>query len=75
MGFTLREVLGGTMPSQARPEPAPLVECPTGKVGFQARAAADAALRRINRNHAEPMHRFRCGFCGQFHLGHRRGVS
>ena len=74
MGFTLREVLGGGV---QRPEPPatrePERECPTGKVGFRTRAEADRVRGLANRNERTAMERFRCGFCEQWHLGHRRG--
>jgi hypothetical protein len=76
MGFTLREILYGAALSQtsARVEPEPTVECPTGKVGYRTREAADAVLRHVNPTQRTSMHRFRCGACQHFHLGHRRGV-
>jgi len=66
MTFKLREILG---------DKALVVErvCATGKTPYATKAEADRALAGLNRKQTK-MRRFRCPFCNQFHLGHRRGV-
>ena len=48
--------------------------CPTGKQPFATKAAAQAALKKINPSQRHNMKSFRCNFCDQYHLGHRRGI-
>ena len=47
--------------------------CPTGKTPYRTKREAEAALKQINQHQRRTMHSFRCGYCEQYHLGHRRG--
>ena len=42
-----------------------------GKSTFQTQMQAQAAIgrRRMNRKDREPLHAYRCGHCGQWHVG------
>ena len=48
-------------------------QCPTNKRPFASKAEAQAALKKINPGQRRNMRHFRCGYCEQHHLGHRRG--
>jgi hypothetical protein len=69
MGFSFRQALGPLVADALKPQH----NCPTGKTPLPTKAAADRELRRINATLHMKMHRFRCGYCDQYHLGHARG--
>jgi hypothetical protein len=68
MAFTLRDLLGPHAPVI-------IDECPSGKPPFPTKAAAQHALRPINRLQRPPMQAYRCDYCERYHIGHSRGHS
>ena len=44
----------------------------TRKVAYWDKRAAKAAQRRIEKQYGVKMHRYRCSFCGQYHLAKRK---
>ena len=46
--------------------------CPTGKCVFSTRAEADHVAARMNESERAFVQVYHCGFCAQFHIGHRR---
>lgn len=64
--ITMRDLLGAKALTVER-------TCPTGKAPYPTKAAARTHLRRMH-GHRTVMRAFRCGFCNQYHVGHRRGA-
>jgi hypothetical protein len=74
MGFMLRDILGANTVDVLRDTLGVDRQCPTGKTAFMSKAEADRALRLINPTQRTTIQRYRCDYCEQFHLGHRRGI-
>jgi len=69
MAFTLRQILGAKVADDLTP----VSNCPTGKTAYSTKADAERAVIGLSRKQTK-MRRFRCQFCSQYHLGHRRGT-
>lgn len=68
MSFKLGDLIGGQLKALALPED----RCVTGKRMFKTREEARMA-HAAQAGHHTQMSAFRCGYCMQIHLGHRRG--
>ena len=44
----------------------------TRKAAYWTQRAAKTAQRRIEKQYGVKMHRYRCSFCGQYHLAKRK---
>lgn len=68
MGFKLGDIVKNLPAIMVNP-----FVCPTGKKAYPTKAAARKALQLINITQRRNMRAFRCNYCDQYHLGHRRG--
>jgi hypothetical protein len=69
MGFTLRQIVGAKVADDLTP----VSNCPTGKTAYASKREARLALIGLNRKQTRMKH-YRCQFCENYHLGHRRGL-